>query len=104
MPTSHWYTPTKYQDQVPSLYDRIRQWLPPNEFNPTQVAPPAIAELPAILNAAWQAYVNGREPMFAWIDPAVGGHQRFDGLILKGIEAAEQQLAFRDRVPSNGNA
>jgi len=90
--------PSRFNYEVPKLRRRIRDGLPPNEFQDDSSEQFKIATLQGTLNAGWLCYLIDF-PHFIEIHsqfPEEKTKERFYGLVSKGVESSEIQRRWRD--------
>lgn len=95
---NNFYRPSSFKKEVPQLRKRIKNWLPPNEY---QVKPGDafdIAGLQGIFNSGWLSYIEDM-PYFVKIFKRLSENEikiRFYGLVLKGIESSQIQIRWQN--------
>jgi len=95
-----YYKYSQIENEANLLKARILDGLPPNEYQRDKGEEFITANLQSILNAGWMAYLRDMQA-FAALMPSVPEYEattRFFGLLSKGIESGELQLAWNERT------
>lgn len=94
------FSPAAFNVQVPPLFQRIHQGLPPNEYKLEEENDFTVGAPQAILNAAWLSFLYDME-LFAKYMPERSEHaikRRFYDLISKGVGCSEIQRRWHEGI------
>ena len=96
---AHFFRPSYFKKEVYPLRERLRNWLPPNEYQMTAGNPFTIASLQGIFNAGWLSYVEDMPYFVSLFKERLSENEirsRFYGLVSKGIESSQIQLRWQN--------
>ncbi len=88
------YTPEQFDAEVPILWERLKQLLPPNELGMDEVESENPASLVSILNAGWSFYLLHMEDLYKILGSKTA-QDRYDAkmvlnrLLTKGVELSQ---------------
>lgn len=91
-----YFHPSSYSKEVPLLRKRLRDWLPPNEYQIKAGDKFSIASLQGIFNSGWLSYIEDMPDFINLLQRLSESEikSRFYGLVSKGIESSEIQLRW----------
>ena len=94
-----YFSPSKFMKTVPILRNRIRNWLPPNEYQLNRGDDFKVAGLEEIFNAGWLAYLQDMEyfrMLFkGFTEDKIKG--KFHALLSKGVESSDIQMRWKSQ-------
>ncbi|MCX6377986.1 MAG: hypothetical protein NT023_00690 [Armatimonadetes bacterium] len=88
------YTPEQFDAEVPILWERLKQLLPPNELGMDEVESENPASLVSILNAGWSFYLLHMEDLYKILGSKTA-QDKYDAkmvlnrLLTKGVELSQ---------------
>jgi hypothetical protein len=94
------YTPAQFDAEVPILWERLKQLLPPNELEIDGVESDKPASLVSILNAGWSFYLLHMEDLYKILGSKTA-QDRYDAkmvlnrLLTKGVELSQITQTWR---------
>jgi hypothetical protein len=93
-PMGHLYTPADFDRDVPRLWERLRQLIPPNDLDIEAVESAQPANEVSILNAGWSFYLLHIDDMYRILgsqsaEDRYEARQVLNRLLTKGIELAQ---------------
>lgn len=94
----NFFHPRHFKKEVPRLRERLKNWLPPNEYQMVTGDPFSTASLQGIFNAGWLSYVEDM-PYFSELFKRLSENEiksRFYGLVSKGIESSQIQIRWQN--------
>lgn len=95
---ANFFSPRYFKKEVSPLRERIRSWLPPNEYQMKPGDAFTIASPRGIFNAGWLSYVEDMPYFVSLFEKRLSENEiksRFYGLVSKGIESSQIQLAWQ---------
>lgn len=88
------YTPAQFDAEVPILWERLKQLLPPNELGMDEVESENPASLVSILNAGWSFYLLHMDDLYKILGSKTA-QDKYDAkmvlnrLLTKGVELSQ---------------
>lgn len=95
------YTPEDFDREVPLLWERLRQLLPPNEIETGTLETAQLPEVVSIMNAGWTFYLLHIHELYRTLsatteDDRYEARQALNRLLIKGIELSEIARRWRN--------
>lgn len=93
------FHPRDFKKEVFPLRERLRNWLPPNEYQTTAGNPFTRGSLQGIFNAGWLSYIEDMPQFMKLFKRRLSENEiksRFYGLVSKGIESSQIQLRWQN--------